>query len=140
VTYLRAVPAVAAADLPMLRAEPAPSDPKQGAAAAVDPRGKLVFEGACASCHAWTGVSVLDSRATLTGSRAVNDPSAINVAKMVLRGSDRETADGTPAMPKFATAYDDREIAAVANYVTARFGAKASALSADDVRKLRDTQ
>ena len=43
-------------------------------------------------------------------------------------------------MPKFAAAYDDPEIAAVANYVTARFGAKVSALTADDVRKLRETQ
>jgi len=140
VTYLRSVPAVAATDLPALRSEPALRDPKQGVAAAVDPRGKLVFEGACTSCHAWTGVSALDSRATLTGSRAINDPSAINVAKMVLQGSDRQAADGTPAMPKFAAAYDDREIAAVANYVTARFGAQLSALSADDVRKLREME
>ena len=139
VTYLRSVPAVAAADLPAPRSEPAPGDPKQGVAAAVDPRGKQVFEGACASCHAWTGVSALDVRATLTGSRAVNDPSAINVAKMVLRGSDRRSADGTPAMPKFAT-YDDREIAAVANYVTARFGAKVSELTPEDVRRLRETE
>jgi mono/diheme cytochrome c family protein len=55
---------------------------------------------------------------------------------MVLGGSDRQFADGTPAMPKFAPAYDDLEIAAVANYVTARFGAKPSALTAADVRKL----
>jgi len=137
---LRSVPAVAASDLPASRSETAPADPKQGVAAAVDPRGKRVFEGACASCHAWTGISPLDSRATLTGSRAVNDPSAINVAKMVLRGSHRQFADGTPAMPKFAAAYDDREIAAVANYVTARFGAKGSALTADEVQKLRETQ
>jgi len=140
VTYLRSVPAVAASDLPASRSEPAPADPKQGVAAVIDPRGKLVFEGACASCHDWTGVSPLDSRATLTGSRAVNDPSAINVAKMALRGSDRQTADGAPAMPAFAAAYDDPEIAAVANYVTARFGGKVSALSADEVGKLRETQ
>jgi mono/diheme cytochrome c family protein len=43
-------------------------------------------------------------------------------------------------MPKFAAAQDDREIAAVANCVTARFGAKSSALSADDVRKLREME
>ena len=140
VTYLRSVPAVADSDLPASRSEPAPAEPKQGMTVAVDPRGKRVFEGACASCHAWTGVSPLDARATLTGSRAVNDPSAINVAKIVLRGSDRQFADGTPAMPKFAAAYDDREIAAVANYVTARFGAKSSALTADDVRRLREME
>jgi mono/diheme cytochrome c family protein len=140
VTYVRSVPAVSASDLPASRSEPATVEPKQGVAVEVDPRGKRVFEEACASCHAWTGISPLDSRATLTGSRAVNDPSAINVAKMVLRGSDRQVADGTTAMPPFAAAYDDPEIAAVANYVTARFGAKLSALSANDVRKLREME
>ena len=43
-------------------------------------------------------------------------------------------------MPAFGAAYNDREIAAVANYITARFGAKASSLTADDVRKLRAMQ
>jgi hypothetical protein len=85
VTYLRSVPAVAAFDLPASKAEPAPANPKHGVVAEIDPpRGKQVFEGACASCHAWTGVSLLDSRATLTGGRAVNDPTAINVAQIVL--------------------------------------------------------
>lgn len=137
VTYLRSVPAIAASDLPASKAEPAPANPKQGLAAEVDPRGKQVFEGACASCHAWTGLSPLDPRATLTGSRAVNDPSAINVAQIVLSGSTWLPADSALAMPAFGAAYDDREIAAVANYVTARFGVTASTLTADDVRKLR---
>jgi mono/diheme cytochrome c family protein len=137
VTYLRSVPAITATDLPASKAAPAPANPKQGLTAEVDPRGKQVFEGACASCHAWTGESPLDSRATLTGSRSVNDPSAINVAKIILSGSQWQSADSTLAMPAFGAAYDDREIAAVANYVTARFGAKSSTLTADDVRKLR---
>ena len=137
VTYLRSVPAIVTADLPAPKSEPAPGNPKQGLVAAIDPRGKQIFEGACASCHAWTGVSPLDSRATLTGSRAVNDPTATNVAQIVLAGSRRQSTDSTLAMPAFGAAYDDREIAAVANYVTARFGAKASSLTADDVRKLR---
>jgi mono/diheme cytochrome c family protein len=140
VTYLRSVPAVAAADVLAAKAEPAPADPKRGVVAEIDPRGKQVFEGACASCHAWTGVSPLDSRATLTGSRAVNDPSAINVAQIVLSGSKWQPSDATLAMPAFGAAYSDREVAAVANYVTARFGAKASSLTAEDVRKLRSVE
>ena len=40
-------------------------------------------------------------------------------------------------MPAFGKAYSDTEVAAVANYVTARFGAKGSSLSAADVGKLR---
>ena len=40
-------------------------------------------------------------------------------------------------MPAFGNAYTDDEIAAVANYVTARFGAKGSKLTAKDVAELR---
>jgi len=41
-------------------------------------------------------------------------------------------------MPAFGHAYSDDEIAAVANYVTARFGAKGASLTANDVAKLRE--
>jgi mono/diheme cytochrome c family protein len=40
-------------------------------------------------------------------------------------------------MPAFGDAYTDDEIAAVANYVAARFGAKGSSLTAQDIRNLR---
>jgi mono/diheme cytochrome c family protein len=40
-------------------------------------------------------------------------------------------------MPAFGHAYSDDEIAAVANYVTARFGAKASKVTAKQVAALR---
>ena len=36
--------------------------------------GKKVFEGACVSCHGWTGVSPISPFATIAGARAVNDP------------------------------------------------------------------
>ena len=40
-------------------------------------------------------------------------------------------------MPAFGAAYSDAEIAAVANYVTGRFGSAASHIDADDVANLR---
>jgi mono/diheme cytochrome c family protein len=43
-------------------------------------------------------------------------------------------------MPAFGQAYSDDEIAAVANYVTARFGAERSQISAEDVARLRETE
>jgi mono/diheme cytochrome c family protein len=76
----------------------------------------------------------------LTGGRAVNDPTALNVAQIVLSGSKWQPSGATLAMPAFGRAYSDREIAAVANYVTARFGAQQSNLTAEDVRKLRSTE
>lgn len=39
-------------------------------------------------------------------------------------------------MPAFAASYTDAEIAAGANYVTARFGAQGSALTEADARRM----
>lgn len=137
VTYLRTIPARETKDLPAPKTEVASTDPKQGEASAMDPHGKQVFAGACASCHGWSGVSALSPRATLTGTRAINDPTAINVAQMVLNGTESKDRSGRIAMPAFGAAYNDDEIAAVANYVTARFGATPSSITPADVRKMR---
>ncbi len=40
-------------------------------------------------------------------------------------------------MPAFGNTYSDVEIAAVANYVTARFGSKGSQITAQEVAQLR---
>ena len=136
VAYLRTVPATASTDLPATLAPLAPASHRDGGNTA-DARGKMVFEGACVSCHGWTGESSISSFATLTGSRAVNDPSAINVAQIVISGTRRHTPANAVSMPAFGSAYSDDEIAAVANYVTARFGSKASQITARDVTELR---
>jgi mono/diheme cytochrome c family protein len=51
VAYLRSVPAMATPDLPSPKPTPAPASPREGVAANIDPRGKAIFAGACASCH-----------------------------------------------------------------------------------------
>ena len=134
VTYLRSIPAVASSE-PATIAPPAPASPKEGGAVA-DTLGRKVFAQACASCHSWTGVSALSPSATISGSRAVNDPTATNVAQIVISGT-RRLAPGTMSMPAFGSAYTDTEIAAAANYVTGRFGSAASKLTAKDVADLR---
>jgi mono/diheme cytochrome c family protein len=136
VAYLRSVPAIASADLPATTAPPAPASHKDGGGTP-DPRGKMVFQGACVSCHGWTGESSLSPFATLTGAWAVNDPSATNVAQIVISGTRRHSPPDAVSMPAFGNAYSDVEIAAVANYVTARFGSKPSRITAQDVAELR---
>ena len=123
------------ADLPAKLAPPAPDSPKEGNATA-DAVGKRVFEGACVHCHDWTGVSQLSPFATIAGTRGVNDRSATNVVQIVISGTTRHTPEGVISMPAFGNAYSDTEIAAVANYVTARFGVQ-SDVTAKDVAKLR---
>jgi mono/diheme cytochrome c family protein len=136
VAYLRSVPPMTSTDLPATTAPPAPASHKDGPTA--DARGKMVFEGACVSCHGWTGESPVSPFATLTGAWAVNDPSATNVAQIVLSGTMRHNPPDALSMPAFGNAYSDDEIAAVANYVTARFGSKGSKLTAKDVAELRE--
>jgi mono/diheme cytochrome c family protein len=135
VAYMRTVPPTASTDLPATLAPPAPASHKDGGTA--DARGKMVFEGACVHCHGWTGESPLSPFATLTGAWAVNDPSAVNVVQVVISGTKRQNPADAISMPAFGSAYSDAEIAALANYVTARFGAKASHLTAKDVADLR---
>ena len=135
VAYLRSVPPTTSADLPASLAPPASASHKDGGTP--DARGKMVFEGACVSCHGWTGESPVSTMATLTGAWAVNDPGATNVAQIVISGTKREIPDGALSMPAFGNAYSDDEIAAVANYVTARFGSKGSKLTGKDVAELR---
>ena len=136
VAYLRSVPASVSADLPATLAPAAPDSHKDGLATA-ESRGKQVYEGACVSCHGWSGVSDISAYASLTGARAVNDLHGTNVAQIVLAGMKRTSPAGVTEMPGFGAAYSDSDIAAVANYVTTRFGSSASNLSAAEVAKMR---
>ncbi|WP_128970972.1 c-type cytochrome [Bradyrhizobium tropiciagri] len=134
VAFVRSVPPSTTPDF-ALRSAPAPASHKDGVAANL--LGKKIFEGACASCHGWTGESAVSPFATLTGSAAINDPSATNVAQIVIGGTRRLTPARALSMPSFGHVLSDDEIAAVSNYVTARFGAKGSSLTARDVANMR---
>jgi mono/diheme cytochrome c family protein len=134
VNYLRSIPAVTSSE-PAPIAQPAPASPKEGGAI-TNALGRKVFAQVCVSCHSWTGISVLSSFATISGSRAVNDLTATNVAQIVISGTRRLTS-GAMSMPAFGSTYTDTEIAAVANYVTGRFGSAPSKLTAKDVAELR---
>ena len=136
VTYLRSVPSVATSNLPEPKKTPALAS-QTAAVAAADARGKEVYEGACAGCHGWTGISPVVPFATLTGTRSVNDPTAVNVAQVIIGGGQRHRPYDAENMPAFGSTYSDAEIASVANYVTARYGAKGSGLTAAQVAKMR---
>jgi mono/diheme cytochrome c family protein len=137
VAYVSTVPAVKSNNQPPVKDSPAPDDHNMGVAASIDPRGKEIYEGACVSCHGWSGQSPVLGYADLIGARAVNDPTATNVVQIVLGGTTRDSAHGSLYMPDFGNAYSDTEVAAVANYVTARFGSSPSNITATNVADLR---
>ncbi len=138
VTYLRSIPAIGAVEFPAVRTEVAHAGSGSGTAAETDSLGRQVFAGACSGCHGSTGASPLMERAALTGARAVNDPTALNALQIMLNGSAAGSS-GAPGMPAFGAGYSDAELAAVANYLTATFGARGSTVTADTVAHLRDS-
>jgi mono/diheme cytochrome c family protein len=133
VTYVQSVKPIRSGALPT-PAVGAADSPK--VASIVDPEGKRMFEGNCVSCHAWTGAGAIVEEAQLSGVRAVNDASATNVIQMILSGTDGSQGN-RPYMPSFAAAYSDSEIAAVANYVTGRFGSQPAHVTPATVAVLR---
>lgn len=135
--YVSSVPPVKTHDQPAVRTAAAPAQHNMGVSASIDPRGKEIYEGACVSCHGWSGASPILDYANLTGARAVNDPTATNAVQIIIGGSGPNSALGGLSMPEFGSAYSDTEVAAVANYITARFGASASNLTASNVANLR---
>ncbi len=138
VEYVRSVPPVSTPGLPAPKLELASAHPGEGGADESNPKGHAIYSSMCAGCHSWTGVNDYVPHSTLTGTRAVNDPSATNVALAVLKGASTLPPSGDIAiMPAFGAAWSDEDIAAVSNYVIARFGAKPSKITAADVSKLR---
>jgi mono/diheme cytochrome c family protein len=119
VAYLRTVPPIASG---VPAAAPPTALPQSHKDRTDEGRGKVVFQGACASCHGWTGKDAITPVAALPGIRALNDPSATNIAQIVISGTKRTGVDGAISMPAFGAIFSDAEIAAVANYVSAHFG------------------
>ncbi|HTY94084.1 MAG TPA: cytochrome c [Steroidobacteraceae bacterium] len=137
--YVRSVPPVASPDLPAPKVARSSDYPDEETA--LDPKlaaGRALYAGTCSGCHTWAGANDYVPYATLTGTRAVNDPSATNVALAILRGASPLPSSGAIAtMPAFGSVYTDDQIAEISNYVVARFGAQPSSITAEEVGKLR---
>ena len=135
VAYVQTVPAIPDPTTPPPKAQLASASPKEGLDAS-NVRAAAIYAGACASCHGWTGKSPIIPFATFVGGRAVNDPSARNVAQAIVWGGTRISPAGRPIMPAFGKSYSNEDIAALANYVTARFGAAKSSITAEEVSRI----
>jgi len=118
-------------------AEPAPPAPLTADAEAGLGRG--IFAGACASCHRSDGAGVESAYAALLGDPSVGDPEGRNLLQMLLHGGAIATKTGPAAMPAFAQAYSDAELAAVANYTIGQLSHVAGRVSAEQVAQARHT-
>lgn len=85
--------------------------------------GAHLYVSACASCHQLNGQGTADQfYPSLTGNRALGSMSPNSAVMAILNGVHRETNSYTVSMPAFGSELTDAQVAAVSNYVFARFG------------------
>lgn len=100
------------------------------------PDGARLYANTCAACHQANGEGLAGAFPPLNTSPIVKDENPEMLLKIILQGYDARTEYGL--MPGLADQLSNEEIAAIANYERNSWGNKASAISADDVKKIRD--
>ena len=105
-------------------------------------KGKDVFGRTCAPCHQATGQGLPGQFPPLVGSEWVLTPNPERAIRIVLNGLTGPVAvkgaEFNNTMVPWRDALTDEDIAAVATYVRNEWGNKASAVTADQVKKIRD--
>lgn len=100
-----------------------------------------IFLGACASCHHWTGSGTPGTHdsyyPSLFHNSTVGSANPDNLAQVILHGIHRKTADRDISMPAFGSTLSDKEVALLVNFLTKQFGADATPMTEQEVRKLR---
>ncbi len=138
-TYLKALPAVAAADDREMADGAKPSATKVSRRdVGVMERGNRIFDQRCAYCHGDVGQGAQDAYPPLAGNRAVNMRSPMNLIQMVRHGGFLPSTAGNPrpyGMPAFGHVLDDSDISAVLTYVRGSWGNDAEPVSARDMMK-----
>ncbi len=88
--------------------------------AAAHAAGASIYAAACATCHQ-TGRPLPYGGVNLGLSTAISSPDPRNAANIVLSGVRPVEGERSPIMPGFAASMDDDQIAALLNYLRARF-------------------
>jgi mono/diheme cytochrome c family protein len=78
--------------------------------------------------------------AALRGSHSAGDPAGTNLVQALTHGTQIRTSQGLMFMHEFTAAYTDEELAALANYVSSQFGFQRSAVTPEQIHKLRVTE
>lgn len=99
--------------------------------------GAALYGSACASCHGDRGEGRPGAYPSLTASTTVGSRDASNLILTIAEGIDRHDASGQTVMPAFGRDMSDRQIAAVANYVTRSFGNPEVTIDSEQVRLVR---
>jgi mono/diheme cytochrome c family protein len=103
------------------------------------------YEKHCADCHGAQGEGVKTAAGAwmyppLAGNRTVTMDPPANLVRVIVHGGFLPATAGNPrpfGMPPFGLALDDEEIAAIASFLRSSWGAKAGAVSPQDVARCR---
>jgi mono/diheme cytochrome c family protein len=120
-------------------ADPAPQPLAADNAAMV--AGKAIYADRCAACHVGNGEGAQNLFPKLAAAPLVNSTDPTSLIRVVLAGSragGTEAAPTAPAMPSFAWNLSDDNVADVLTYVRNTWGNAAPAVSAGDVKDLRE--
>jgi mono/diheme cytochrome c family protein len=108
----------------------------------IDPKGKIVYSQACMPCHQANGQGMAGQFPPLAGSEWVLTANPERMIRIVLNGaSGPMTAKGAQynnVMVPWRDVLKDEDIAAVVTYVRNEWGNKASAVTAQQVKAVRD--
>ncbi|MBS1681762.1 MAG: cytochrome c [Bacteroidetes bacterium] len=106
-------------------------------ATATGPDGAKIYMNTCAACHQRDGKGLAGAFPSLAGSTIVNDNNHETQIKIILQGYDARAEYGV--MTGFADQLNDEEITAVANHERTNWGNKGSVITAEEVKKIRES-
>ncbi|MGZ8255626.1 MAG: c-type cytochrome [Burkholderiaceae bacterium] len=103
-------------------------------------RGRSVYRAKCEGCHGPEGEGARGAYPALAGNRSVVMDPPVNVVRAVLSGGFQPATAGNPrpwGMPPFGHVLDDADIAAVVTFIRNQWGNRATAVSENQVQRLR---
>ncbi len=117
------------------------------ASGSVNETGKQVYNTVCIACHQPTGLGLPNMFPPLAGTDWVNAAEPDRLIRIVLHGlmgpikiNKEPFTSAAPLMPPQGAALSDEQIAGVLTYVRQSFGNKSSAVSAAEVKAVREAE
>jgi mono/diheme cytochrome c family protein len=109
------------------------------AVASSDSLGAHLFNQACAGCHLPDGKGRQSPWTALGGAHTAGDVNGTNLIQVLAHGTQMETNQGLVFMHSFTGGYNDRELAAIANYTIRQMSGREGKVTAQAIGAARGT-
>lgn len=137
--YLKTLPGSARGDTAHVRSDATAKALRAGINAN---RGAELYVDNCAACHRSDARGYEHAFPAIAGNPTVLAPGPDTLVRLILAGGRLPSTQQRPSelgMPSFAWRLDDDEVAQLATYVRNEFGNRAPAVTAAQVRRIRDS-